>query len=176
MSPARIFLEGSEGVTTACEVALLVGLVADDDDTSDYYVADDNQLELQTKKGLLRGELGEVTGVDAATTFSYALAAVDWVDVSLFVEDGDASVMISFNASGETAQLMFAPGEEIELGDGAYGYGCTGEAFESEFQSVGGRIEVEDSNEPDMVHLRVTLEFDGGDTVTGTVDVAIPPS
>ncbi len=158
--------------SAGCEIGLLTAALVDGDSEDISY--DDSQLQLETSNARLRGSLGTVIDFNEETTMNDAYVAYDWANISLWVEDGDSSVMVSLNAYGDTTTRMFTVGEEIELGDDFDVIGCSGSDYSFEATPEDGTVVVEDSAEPGMVHLRFSLQFSDGAEISGEADVAKP--
>ena len=158
--------------SAGCEIGLLTAALADGDSEDIGYGGD--QLQLETTNARLRGSLGNVVDFNEETTMNDAYVDYEWANISLWVEDGDSSVMVSLNAYGDSTTRMFTVGEEIDLGDDIDVIGCSGSDYGFEAVAEDGTVVVEESNEPGMVHLRFNVQFSDGAEIRGEADVAKP--
>jgi hypothetical protein len=105
-----------------------------------------------------------------------AYAGDGWASIVLTSYELDVPAMTGFSVSGDL-QALFTPGSRIELGEGnsSSNFGCAGENLEFETFGEEGELVVEESDKPGMVTVSFSVEYDGGDQVQGSFELAVPP-
>lgn len=159
-----------------CEIGLLIAAATDEptDDFDDY--ADDYEsVGLQVSEAEMRGSIGPAEAF-VASPAGEAYARDGWASIVLTSYDLDVPAMTGFSVSGDL-QALFTPGSRIDLGEGnsSSNFGCAGENLEFETFGEEGELVVEESDKPGMVTVSFSVEYDGGDQVQGSFDLAVPP-
>jgi hypothetical protein len=163
-----------------CEIGLLIA-AATDEPTNDYpdeydYEEDDftsESLALQVSDAEMRGSIGPAESFVAAPA-GEAYAGDGWASIVLTSYDLDVPAMSGFSLSGDL-QALFTPGSRIDLGGSNSNFGCAGDGFSYETFGEGGELVVEESEKPGMVTISFSVEYEGGDQVEGSFDLAVPP-
>lgn len=154
---------------SGCELGLLVAAVSDEEDTyeDDYYYDDGGYDSVGVQLELLdfQGSLGEAS-------FNSGQLGDAWVT------DSEASItlyapkaMTAFYLYGEKRQQLFSAGSSIVL-DGGDNYGCSGANYEYEADPVNGTLEVEESEDPNMLLVSFALDYGSGQYMTGSFEMA----
>jgi hypothetical protein len=152
---------------SGCELALLVSAISDDETYDDYeeygYYGEGVNAQIETLS--FEGVLGE-TSFDGAT-MGDAWTTDDTATISLYA----TNAMTNFFLAGEKRQQLFTAGSSIVL-DGADNYGCSGANYEYEADPVTGTLEVEESEDPNMLLVNFALDYGSGQYMTGSFELA----
>jgi hypothetical protein len=158
-----------------CEIGLLIAAATDEPANDDGLYEDygDSSVGLQVSEAEMRGSIGPSESF-LSSPVGEAYAGDGWASITLTSYDLDVPAMTGFTVASEDLEALFTPGSRIDLDGGNSNFGCAGDGFNYETFGEEGELVVEESDKPGMVTVSFSVDYGGGDQVTGSFDLAVP--